>query len=168
MVWGLLGRTQALRSSTPSRSLSPTSSLQVQWMLTSTRLLPRPPFNAPASIRRLRLSTPHRALALSTRPSLPRTSISRLSPSRDPFPSYLSSRSYCSPSMPSTTARLTALRAELRTASVDAFLIPSEDAHASEYIQDADKRRAWTSGFTGSAGVALVTQNEAWLFTDGR
>ncbi len=67
-----------------------------------------------------------------------------------------------------TSARLGALRAQLWTAGVDGFLIPSEDAHASEYIQDADKRREFISGFSGSAGTALVTQESAWLWTDGR
>lgn len=51
---------------------------------------------------------------------------------------------------------------------MDAFLAPSEDAHQSEYIADCDKRRHWISGFTGSAGFAIVTSTEAALFTDGR
>lgn len=52
--------------------------------------------------------------------------------------------------------------------NVDAFLIPSEDSHQSEYIADCDKRRHWISGFTGSAGFAIVSTHEAALFTDGR
>ncbi|XP_033104349.1 xaa-Pro aminopeptidase 1-like [Anneissia japonica] len=51
---------------------------------------------------------------------------------------------------------------------VDAYIIPSEDAHQSEYIADRDKRRQYISGFTGSAGLAIVTANEALLWTDGR
>ncbi|KAI8889077.1 hypothetical protein K501DRAFT_329437 [Backusella circina FSU 941] len=47
-------------------------------------------------------------------------------------------------------------------------LIPSEDAHQSEYGADADQRRHWISGFTGSAGFAIVSKHEAALFTDGR
>ncbi|KAI8374722.1 peptidase M24, structural domain-containing protein [Radiomyces spectabilis] len=69
-----------------------------------------------------------------------------------------------------TTQRLQALRELMASEkyAVDAFLIPSEDAHQSEYIADCDKRRHWISGFTGSAGFAIVTANEAALFTDGR
>ncbi|KAI8341479.1 peptidase M24, structural domain-containing protein [Chlamydoabsidia padenii] len=52
--------------------------------------------------------------------------------------------------------------------NVDAFLVPTEDAHQSEYIADCDKRREWISGFTGSAGFAVVTLDQAALFTDGR
>ncbi|GAN07442.1 aminopeptidase P [Mucor ambiguus] len=60
--------------------------------------------------------------------------------------------------------------AALRTAinNLDAFVVPSEDAHQSEYTADCDNRRAWISGFTGSAGCAVVTKNDAALFTDGR
>ncbi|KAL1747023.1 peptidase M24, structural domain-containing protein [Schizophyllum fasciatum] len=52
--------------------------------------------------------------------------------------------------------------------SVDALVIPSEDEHASEYLAAADERRAWISGFTGSAGCAIITLDRAYLFTDGR
>ncbi|KAG0165714.1 hypothetical protein DFQ30_008092 [Apophysomyces sp. BC1015] len=51
---------------------------------------------------------------------------------------------------------------------IDAFVVPSADAHQSEYTAECDNRRAWISGFTGSAGCAVVTQNKAALFTDGR
>ncbi|KAG0167029.1 hypothetical protein DFQ28_005668 [Apophysomyces sp. BC1034] len=72
--------------------------------------------------------------------------------------------------MPSTGDRLDALRALMKSEkyNVDAFLIPSEDAHQSEYIADCYKRRHWISGFTGSAGFAIVSTHEAALFTDGR
>ncbi|KAI9252506.1 peptidase M24, structural domain-containing protein [Helicostylum pulchrum] len=56
----------------------------------------------------------------------------------------------------------------MKAHNVDVFLAPSEDAHQSEYIADCDKRRHWISGFTGSAGFAIVTTTEAALFTDGR
>ncbi|KAF8149398.1 peptidase M24, structural domain-containing protein [Crassisporium funariophilum] len=46
--------------------------------------------------------------------------------------------------------------------------IPSEDAHQSEYVAASDKRREFISGFTGSAGQAIVTRNSAYLFTDSR
>ncbi|KAJ8662254.1 hypothetical protein O0I10_001947 [Lichtheimia ornata] len=69
-----------------------------------------------------------------------------------------------------TGDRLAALRAQMKSQeyNVDAFLIPSEDSHQSEYIADCDKRRHWISGFTGSAGFAIVSTHEAALFTDGR
>nr|XP_018915688.1 PREDICTED: xaa-Pro aminopeptidase 1-like isoform X1 [Bemisia tabaci] len=49
-----------------------------------------------------------------------------------------------------------------------AYVIPSSDAHQSEYLADQDKRREFISGFTGSAGTAVVTENEALLWTDAR
>lgn len=52
--------------------------------------------------------------------------------------------------------------------SVQAYIIPSTDAHQSEYIAPCDKRREFITGFTGSAGTAIVTQDEATLWTDGR
>ncbi|KAI8141912.1 peptidase M24, structural domain-containing protein [Fennellomyces sp. T-0311] len=69
-----------------------------------------------------------------------------------------------------TGEHLAALRAVMSSDEykIDAFLIPSEDAHQSEYIADCDKRRHWISGFTGSAGYAIVSTDEAALFTDGR
>ncbi|CEP12962.1 hypothetical protein [Parasitella parasitica] len=71
--------------------------------------------------------------------------------------------------MPTATSdRLANLRSQMEKYQVDVFLAPSEDAHQSEYIADCDKRRHWISGFTGSAGFAIVTSTEAALFTDGR
>ncbi|KAI3618518.1 hypothetical protein CBS9595_002881 [Malassezia furfur] len=67
-----------------------------------------------------------------------------------------------------TTARLAALRAEMRAAHVDAYVVPTEDAHASEYTAACDARRAYISGFTGSAGTAVVLADAAHLFADGR
>ncbi|KAL8280310.1 hypothetical protein RQP46_007227 [Phenoliferia psychrophenolica] len=52
--------------------------------------------------------------------------------------------------------------------SVQAYIVPSDDQHASEYVAEADKRREWISGFTGSAGTAVVLLEEAFLTTDGR
>ncbi|ONM26806.1 aminopeptidase P1 [Zea mays] len=48
------------------------------------------------------------------------------------------------------------------------LVVPSEDAHQSEYVSEQDKRREFISGFTGSAGLALITMKEALLWTDGR
>eukprot|EP00794_Sanderia_malayensis_P005492 gene5492-6177_t len=49
-----------------------------------------------------------------------------------------------------------------------AYIIPSADAHQSEYLAPCHKRREFISGFTGSAGTAIVTDNKALLWTDGR
>lgn len=65
-------------------------------------------------------------------------------------------------------AILHALRAWLMGKGVDAILVGSEDAHQSEYVSDADARRTFVSGFTGSAGTALILQDQAFLWTDGR
>ena len=65
-------------------------------------------------------------------------------------------------------AKLIALRAAMKNAGVDAFLVPSQDPHFSEYVATCYERRAWVSNFTGSAGTALVTRDEALLWTDGR
>jgi Xaa-Pro aminopeptidase len=64
--------------------------------------------------------------------------------------------------------RLDALRDELRKAGVQAFLAPRTDAHQNEYIQPADERLRFISGFSGTAGLAAITLKEAALFTDGR
>ena len=63
---------------------------------------------------------------------------------------------------------LTALRQLLTKKNVKAFIVPSEDAHFSEYVHPCDARRHHISKFTGSAGLAIITQNEAALWTDGR
>lgn len=52
--------------------------------------------------------------------------------------------------------------------SIAAYIIPSDDAHQSEYICARDERRAYISGFDGSAGTAVVTMDKALLWTDGR
>lgn len=52
--------------------------------------------------------------------------------------------------------------------AINAYIIPTDDAHQSEYICPTDERRSFISGFDGSAGTAVVTQNEALLWTDGR
>ena len=70
--------------------------------------------------------------------------------------------------MTPATAKLTALREAMKRASVDAFVVPSQDPHFSEYVPLCFERRAWLSGFTGSAGCAVVTADQALLWTDGR
>ncbi|KZV95222.1 Creatinase/aminopeptidase [Exidia glandulosa HHB12029] len=51
---------------------------------------------------------------------------------------------------------------------IDVYVVPSTDDHGSEYVALCDRRRQWLSGFTGSAGTAVVTAGEAHLFTDSR
>ncbi len=64
--------------------------------------------------------------------------------------------------------RLAALRAELARAGVDGFLIPRADEYLGEYVPPSGERLAWLTGFTGSAGLAVVLMDRAALFADGR
>ncbi|KAG0332715.1 hypothetical protein BG004_001129 [Podila humilis] len=67
-----------------------------------------------------------------------------------------------------TADRLKKLRTLMQDNKITAFVVPSEDAHQSEYVAECDDRRAYISGFTGSAGLAVVSTDSAALFTDGR
>ena len=64
--------------------------------------------------------------------------------------------------------RLIDLRARMKEAGVSAYIIPTTDFHGSEYVNDYFKCRKFVSGFTGSAGTLAVTEQEAFLWTDGR
>ena len=64
--------------------------------------------------------------------------------------------------------RLDALRKEMASEKIDAFLVPRADRFQGEYVAPADERLAWLTGFTGSAGFAAVTQAIAGVFVDGR
>ncbi|MCW2273876.1 M24 family metallopeptidase [Rhodoblastus acidophilus] len=64
--------------------------------------------------------------------------------------------------------RLKALRASLRAQKLDGFLVPRADAHQNEYVAPCEERLAWLTGFTGSAGFAVVLRDKAALFVDGR
>lgn len=64
--------------------------------------------------------------------------------------------------------RLELLREELRREHLSAFVFPTTDPHNSEYTADHWKGREWISGFTGSAGTAVVTLQSAALWTDSR
>ena len=64
--------------------------------------------------------------------------------------------------------RLALLREELRREHLSAFIFPTSDPHNSEYTADHWKGREWISGFTGSAGIAVVTLKSAALWTDSR
>jgi Xaa-Pro aminopeptidase len=65
-------------------------------------------------------------------------------------------------------AHLPLIRAEMAKAGLDGLLIPHEDEHQNEYLPAANDRLAWATGFTGSAGAALVLRDKAVMFTDGR
>ncbi|MFQ6866296.1 aminopeptidase P family protein [Blautia sp.] len=64
--------------------------------------------------------------------------------------------------------RLSALRELMKKRGVDAYLVPTDDFHASEYVGDYFKCRKYITGFTGSAGTAVITEDMAGLWTDGR
>ncbi len=64
--------------------------------------------------------------------------------------------------------RLAALRGAMRTAGVDAFLVPRADRFQGEYVAPCDERLAWLTGFTGSAGFAAILTDRAGVFVDGR
>ncbi len=64
--------------------------------------------------------------------------------------------------------RLEALRDEMRKKGIDIYIVPTSDFHNSEYVGEYFKARKFLCGFTGSAGTAVVTADEAGLWTDGR
>ncbi len=70
--------------------------------------------------------------------------------------------------MKSTRTKLAALRRSMREHDLDAYLVPTADAHLNEYVPVCWQRRNWLSGFTGSAGDLLVMRDRAALWTDGR
>ena len=66
------------------------------------------------------------------------------------------------------TVRLAALRKVLAALDVDGFVVPRADEHLGEYVPPHAERLAWLTGFTGSAGLAIVLADQAAVFTDGR
>ena len=64
--------------------------------------------------------------------------------------------------------RVKALRTELARRGLTGFIVPRTDRHQNEYVPAADERLAWLTGFTGSAGAAIVLMDRAALFVDGR
>lgn len=70
--------------------------------------------------------------------------------------------------MNTVTERVSQLRAWMREQGFDAFVVPTMDPHNSEYVAEHWQCRRWISGFTGSAGTAVITQDEACLWTDSR
>ena len=64
--------------------------------------------------------------------------------------------------------RLACLRNEMQKRNIAVYIVPTSDFHESEYVGEYFKARQFISGFTGSAGVAVITLFEAKLWTDGR
>lgn len=64
--------------------------------------------------------------------------------------------------------RLMRIRSLMKEQGIDGYIIPSSDPHISEYLPEGYKCIAWVSGFTGSAGTLVITQEFAGLWTDGR
>ena len=78
-------------------------------------------------------------------------------------------QTYDDPPPPSaTTARVAAIRAKLAEQGLSGVIIPRGDAHMGEYVAPHDERLAWSTGFTGSAGMAIVMTDRAAVFIDGR
>ena len=65
-------------------------------------------------------------------------------------------------------ARIAALRGELKRQGLDGFLVPRADRHQGEYVPASEERLAWLTGFSGSAGLAIVLGAKAAIFVDGR
>ena len=59
------------------------------------------------------------------------------------------------------TERITALRKQMKEKGIDAYLVPTDDFHGSEYVGDYFKCRKYITGFTGSAGTAVIMQDMA-------
>ncbi|MDH3195765.1 MAG: aminopeptidase P family N-terminal domain-containing protein, partial [Hyphomicrobiales bacterium] len=64
--------------------------------------------------------------------------------------------------------RITALRGVLKEARLDGFIVPRADEHQGEYVPASAERLAWLTGFTGSAGTAVILADKAAIFIDGR
>jgi Xaa-Pro aminopeptidase len=64
--------------------------------------------------------------------------------------------------------RIAKLRALMNEKGIDAYMVPTDDYHCSEYVGEFFKCRKYITGFTGSAGTALILRDEAGLWTDGR
>ncbi|MDU3827404.1 MAG: aminopeptidase P family N-terminal domain-containing protein, partial [Peptostreptococcus sp.] len=64
--------------------------------------------------------------------------------------------------------RVAKLRDLMKDNKIDLYMVPTADYHNSEYVGEHFKERAFLTGFTGSAGTALVKEDKAGLWTDGR
>jgi Xaa-Pro aminopeptidase len=67
-----------------------------------------------------------------------------------------------------SAGRVAALRAELKRRGLDGFVVPRADRQQNEYLPASEERLAWLTGFTGSAGAAVVLAERAAVFVDGR
>jgi Xaa-Pro aminopeptidase len=67
-----------------------------------------------------------------------------------------------------SAARVAALRAELKRRGLDGFVVPRADCQQNEYLPASEERLSWLTGFTGSAGAAVVLTDRAAVFVDGR
>jgi len=67
-----------------------------------------------------------------------------------------------------SAGRLAVLRAELKRRGLDGFIVPRADRHQNEYVPPSEERLVWLTGFTGSAGAAIVLADRAAIFVDGR
>ena len=72
------------------------------------------------------------------------------------------------PERAASAPRIAALRAELARRGLSGLLVPRADRHQDEYLPACEERVAWLTGFSGSAGVAIVLADRAVLFVDGR
>lgn len=72
------------------------------------------------------------------------------------------------PASPDRAARLAALRDHLDRRGLDGFVVPRADAHPGESMPGAAERLSWLTGFTGSAGMAVILKEAAAIFVDGR
>ena len=66
------------------------------------------------------------------------------------------------------SARVAALREELKRRGLDGFIVPRADEHQNEYVPANAERLRWLTGFAGSAGIAVILKDKAALFVDGR
>src|ERR1700753_324932 len=64
--------------------------------------------------------------------------------------------------------RAAALREELKRRGLEGFVVPRADEHQNEYVPAAAERLLWLTGFSGSAGLAIVLMDRAAIFIDGR
>ena len=77
-------------------------------------------------------------------------------------------QSFDNPKPAATGPRVESLRSELKSRDLSGFILPRADRYQNEYVPPSEERLAWLTGFTGSAGCAIVLEDKALLFTDGR
>ena len=82
--------------------------------------------------------------------------------------SIIKSKTIWEESLLNINERLKSLRNLMKEKEISAHIVPTKDPHASEYVARHYKGRSFISGFTGSAGTALITRDKAFLWADGR